>query len=235
MLGRNAKWIVGVIGLLIVALVFVFWPDKVATTADTATHDLIKQPGNSFDRGEAREEAASGPISKKARVEPSAASPVRSKGTLLKEVRRVFSQAEAARTRKLEERFSDGNGIYLYVVEQPSNGEVQTVKAQIADLWKEVAPADQEDFNKRLEEEIASYDPYGEKDRKVFVIMASADEGMPMSGLIVEAGDLEEFRKNFVSGESHTMRMRQGWFASGDGETLDRFDQILVWDPEKPE
>ncbi len=234
MVRRNGEWEVAAICLMIAALVFLSRFGKPQTSANVAGKDRVKIEESRLGRDEiANEDTAPTRKPLKREVEEPARS--RSKGALLKEVQRVFGQAEAARARKLEERFSDENGIYLYVVEQPSKGEVQTVKAQIADLRKEVAPEDREYFDKQLEEEIVSYDPYGEKERKVFMISVPVDKASRMSGAILESDDLEEFRKKFVSGEPYSVIEREGFVASYDGKTLERFEQLMVWQPEKPE
>lgn len=232
--GMNAKWKIPAICLMIAALVFLFRLGKPPTSRQVAGKDRIRAVESRLGGDEIAAEEGGG-IRKPLKRENENPVQSRSKGALLNEVQLVFGQAEAARARKLEERFHDGKGIYLYVVEQPSKGEVQTVKAQIADLRKEVAPEDREYFDKQLEGAIASYDPYGEMERKVFMITVPVDKAQRMSGMIVEAGDLEEFRRKFVSGESHTVKMRQGFFASYDGKTLERFDQVMVWEPDKKE
>ena len=191
----------GVICLLIAALFFLVVSNKRAASVKTGENGGNKQVENRFGSDGKSEEEGNGQIRKQVKRDQPGLSSGRSKGKLLGEVQRVFGQAEAARARKLAERFSDGNGSYLYVVEPPSKGEVQTVKAQIADLGSEIAQEDREDFDKQLEEKIDSYDPYGEKGRKVFLLTVPVDKAGRMSGEIVEADDLDEFRKKFISGE----------------------------------
>ncbi|MES2475243.1 MAG: hypothetical protein V4640_05650 [Verrucomicrobiota bacterium] len=232
MLEKKHIWKPATVCLVIAAVVIVFVWNEREPNEKLATHATIQKAKNHLEKEVISEEKETIRIRNlQKRVGPMS-SPGRSKQAILNAAQQLFGQAEAARARKLEERFENGNGIYLYVVEQPSKGEVQTVKSQIADLREEVAHEDREDFDKQLEENIVSYDPYGEKERKVFLITVPADRTGRMSGLIVEADDLEELRKKFVSGESQTIQMRQGFYASYDGKTLERFEQLMVWQPE---
>ena len=218
--------------LVIVALVFLFEANKLKKTGETDSEPRIKVADNRLGRNGISKEKMNEPIWRKAKRENATMSPGRSKGALLKELRRVFGQAEAARTRKLAERFNENNGSYLYLVDPPSKGEVQTVRAQIADLRGEVAAEDREYFDERMKDEIDSYDPYGEKGRKVLLITVPVDRMNRMGGSILEARDLDELQKKFTSGEPYHVVVRKCWVASFDGKTLERFDQLIVWEPQ---
>ncbi|RYD27833.1 MAG: hypothetical protein EOP87_20555, partial [Verrucomicrobiaceae bacterium] len=140
--------------------------------------------------------------------------PHRSKRENLAEVTRVFGQAEAGRARKLAERFSSESGDYFYLVEHPSDGEIQAVKARIADRRNEVAREDREDFETQLEKEIASYDPYGEKERKALWITVPVKRAGRISGMIMEVEDPDGFREKFLSDGPVHIKARQGFVAS---------------------
>lgn len=161
--------------------------------------------------------------------------PRRSKGELLREASQVFGQAEAARTTKLTERFGTEAGNYLYVVEQPSDGEIQHVKALIADLRNEVALEERENFDERLQKEIKSYDPYGEQERKAFLLTVPTEGAKRMSGMIMNAGNIDEFRDKLLNNEPVQIKVRQFFVASYDDTTLERFAQVVEWEPGETE
>jgi hypothetical protein len=237
MKGMNGKWKLAAVSLMLAALALLFQLGKPKTEKAPSTNRRTTAAENRPGTHDAPASGKTEPTRRKTEREQTARTPGRSKRQLIQEAQRVFGQAEAARTTKLAERAGPGATSYLYVAEQPSQGEVQTVKAQIADLRSEVAPEDREDFDRRLQEEIESYDPYGEQDRKAFLIRVPMEgaEQMLMSAAIMEADNIEEFRAKFLSGESASIQVRQTLLASYDKTTLERFDQLMVWEPEKPE
>lgn len=237
MLGKNRKWMLAAAFVLLAALLLVFRKGTPASAPALSGNSRMR-PADHRPETDAVVEPDTGKRVLKVRERGDVLMrPRGSKGELLREATRIFGQAEAARTRKLAERFGTEAGNYLYVVEQPSDGEVQHVKAQIADLRNEVALVDREDFDAQLQKEITSYDPYGEQERKAFLITVPVDgaKQMRMSGTILETDNIEEFREKFLSDGPVQVKMRQAFVASYDGKTLERFDQLMVWDPEKPE
>lgn len=237
MLGKNRKWILAAAFVVVAALLFLFRTgapgSAPALSGNTNTRSVEHRP-----EIDGNVEPEEGQRIRKVRERPDVPlAPRRSKRELLAEAKRIFGQAEAARARKLTERLGIEVSSYLYVVDQPSTGEVQNVKAQIADLRKEVASGEREDFDMELQEEIASYDPYGEQERKAFLITVPMEgaQRMRMSGTIMEADNVEEVREKLISGEPFQIKEREGFVASYDGKTLERFDQLMVWEPEKTE
>lgn len=242
MLGKNAKLTAGAIFLTLIAVVLLIWSNRRMATLMAIQKGESKQveaKGSETHSGNGEIAGSENKERIRARAERVASSPAvgRSKGVILREVRQVFGQAEAARAKKLAERVdeNEANGSYLYVVEPPSKGEVQTVKARIADLIREVSAGDRAHFDEWLEDEIDSYDPYGEKGRKAMLITVPAERTGRMSGMIIEPGDLDELQKNFVSGVRHAVTARKGYFSSYDGKTLDRFQELMVWKPDEAE
>ena len=155
----------------------------------------------------------------------------RPKDALIQEARLLFAQSEATRTRLLAQRRYPDNDVLLYVVEPPSTGEIQTVKARIADLRNEVPPDDLEAFDQRLATAIDDYDPYGETGRKVLHITNPGPEGR-MSGMLIQTDDIESLHENFLNSASYKITARKGWISSHDGKPLERFSQLPLPQPD---
>lgn len=235
MLGSRPRW--GLVAFLVIAAALVFFcrqvkPESAPTlSGNTRTRAVEHRP----ETDDVVEPDAGGRIRKVRDRGNVLLAPRRSKSQLLTEAKHVFGRAEAARARKLAERFGTECGSYLYLVEQPSDGEVETVKAQIADLRNEVLLEDREYFDGQLQQEIKSYDPYGEQERKAFLITVPVEgaKQMRMSGTIMDAGNIDEFHEKFLNDGPVSIMVRQAFVASYDEKTLERFDQLMVWDPEK--
>lgn len=219
--------------VMVVALPILFWlgkPHSLTETADNGGPRAVE--GRSGGDAVSVEEDEV-PIGKRADRKETVRAPGRSKGALLKEAQRVFGQAEAVRAKKLLEHFNEVEGTYIYAVEPPTKEEVRTVQSKISDLLKEVEPGDLEDFEKRLKDEMDSYDPYGETGRKVLMVMVPVEGPMRMKGMVIDPPeDPEAFQESFTNGQPYRVSVRRGWFASEDRKTLERFDQLMVWDPE---
>lgn len=157
----------------------------------------------------------------------------RSYGTLQREAKRIFGEAEAARTTKLGERFADGTGSYLYKTEPPNHGEIETLKAQIADLRKETGKANQEKFDDYLDWLVDSFDPYGADGEKLFLIQVPTSSTDKMHACQISDEKAETLREKFMKGELTSFTTKRGWLASDSGKTLDRFEHLMIWEPEK--
>jgi hypothetical protein len=157
----------------------------------------------------------------------------RSYGTLQREAKRIFGEAEATRTTKLGERFADGTGSYLYKTHPPSPGEIETLKAQIADLRKEAGKANQEKFDDYLDWLVDSFDPYGADGERFFLIQVPTSSTHKMHAFQISDEKAETLREKFMKGELSSFSSKQGWLASNPGETLDRFEHLMIWEPEK--
>lgn len=235
-MSERKPWKLVAVCVMAAALLILFWQGKPNPLTETTDNRKAKAVESRAGDDSAAREDDGIPAGKRADREELSRAPGRSKGALLQEAQRVFGQAEAARAKKLAEHFNETEGTYIYAVEPPTKEEVGMVQSQIADLLKEVEPGDRADFDKMLKEEIDSYDPYGETGRKVMMIMVPIEGPMRMKGMVIDPpDDPEAFQKSFTEGESYPMNIRHGWFASEDRKTLERFGQIMVWDPEGKE
>lgn len=224
----------GLLFLLLFAVFLVWWSwankepsdpetfrDMAATVASTS-----EKAGSSPQEGTARNR-------KFVRETSPPEKPGRSYGTLQREAKRIFGEAEAARSTKLGERFADGIGSYLYKVEAPTRGEAETVRAQIADLRDEATEADREKLDKHIEWLVDSYDPYGVDGAKIFLIQVPVSDTEKMHAYQIVSGDVDSLQAEFMKGGLTRFSTKQGWLASNPGETLDRFDHLMIWKPEK--
>lgn len=167
-------------------------------------------------------------VSPQAGVSPT----IRPAKELIGEAQRIFGQYEAARTTKFAEYLGDGQGRYLYVVEPPSTGEVWKVTGQIEELGKQVAPGQRTEFQSSMASEIKSYDPYGERGLKILMFTVPLERTGRMDAMWVAGGEPESIKESFESGETFRFMPVMGWQASEDGVTLDRFREMIVWEPE---
>ncbi len=144
------------------------------------SRDLAATASSTLDKADSSARDGVARTQKSVREKSSPETPGRSYGTLQREAARIFGEAEAARTIKLGERFADGIGSYLYKTNPPSPGEIETVKAQIADLRKET----------------------------------------------------DNLRGKLMKGGLTRFTAKRGWLASESGKTLDRFEHLMIWEPE---
>lgn len=169
---------------------------------------------------------------KAVRKEPPEKADTRTYGTFQREAAKILGEAEAARTTKLSERFNQGAAAYLYLVEPPKKGEMETIRAQISDLKTEVPAAKRDDFEDYLNWLTESYAPYG-PDKKVILITVPASNKEKMHAEQIVCDDLQALQKDFLSGGPNEMTVKQGWVASFNGVTLDRFEHLMICEPEK--
>lgn len=221
-------------GLLLLALLagFLLWKSRAKTvnTFRTGSRDVTETAISV--NSEAEDPPAPMKSRKAVRKQPSEKTDTRTYGTFQREAARIFGEAEAARTTKLDERFSHGAAAYLYVVEPPTKGEIETIRAQISDLRSEVPAARKNDFEDYLNWLTDSYDPYG-SDKKVIIISVPASNKEKMHAEQIACDDLQALRKDFMSGGPNAMSVKLGWMASFNGVTLDRFEHLMIWEPEK--
>jgi hypothetical protein len=53
--------------------------------------------------------------------------------------------------------------------------------------------------------------------------------------VIAPPEDPRAFQESFTNGTTYSYNVRYGYFADEDRTTLERFDQLMVWEPEKTE
>ncbi len=195
------------------------------------SRDLAATASSTLDKADSSARDGVARTQKSVREKSSPEKPGRSYGTLQREAARIFGEAEAARTIKLGERFADGIGSYLYKTNPPSPGEIETVKAQIADLRKEAGEANLSKFDEHLDWLVGSFDPYGIDGEKVFLIQVPTSSRDMMHAYQISDEDADTLRGKFMKGGLTRFTAKRGWLASESGKTLDRFEHLMIWEP----
>lgn len=145
-----------------------------------------------------------------------------------KEVERIFSECEQARTRTLSVRRSDDSDHYLFGVEPPTSGEVRTIKAQVADIRNALSPGEAYNFDGWLDGQLKIYQPYQEGEKKLSWITVPLEKGGKMTLWTGGTDQFEGVAEGLEKGSFKTKGTGHIVTGTYDARLLKRFEGLIT-------
>lgn len=150
---------------------------------------------------------------------------VTSIGDLYHTANGLLTRHEAARSTLLLTAKRDGRTSYLIGIPKPTPDEVKAIRAEIADLQRQVPAEYKQKLDQMLQELIKSYDPFGVDGQRCVLIHVPDQAGGRVHGMSFSSDDFVSDVKMVTSGNLSVRDARH--FVRGDGLIPERFNALL--------
>ena len=150
---------------------------------------------------------------------------IESIGDLYRIANDLLTRHEAARSSLLLTTTRNDETSYLIGIPKPTPDEVKAIRAEMADLQRQVPPEYKQKLDQMLQELIKTYDPFGVDGQRCVLIRVPDQDGGRVHGMSFSSDDFESDVKMVSSGNLSVRDARL--FVRGDGLIPERFSALL--------